>query len=73
MPVADSAQCLDKVFFFSSDDVQVMATTFYQPFMVGLLSGVDPRLERALGHLPVRCFRWINGEVLRGGFWVFED
>jgi hypothetical protein len=72
-PLPTPPECLDKIFFFSSDDVQVMSTTFYQPFMCGLLSGVDPRLEQALGHSPVRCFHWMDGEVVRGGFSVFED
>ena len=72
-PLPTPRECLDKIFFFSGDDVQVMSTTFYQPFMCGLLSGVDPRLEQALGHPPVRCFHWLDGEVVRGGFTVFED
>jgi hypothetical protein len=72
-PLPTPPECLDKVFFFSSDDVQVMSTTFYQPFMVGLLSGVDPRLEQALGHPPLRCFHWSDGEVIRGGILVFDD
>ncbi len=72
-PLPTPRECLDKIFFFSSDDVQVMSTTFYQPFMCGLLSGVDPRLELALGHPPVRCFHWTDGEVVRGGFSVFDD
>lgn len=72
-PLPTPRECIDKIFFFSSDDVQVMSTTFYQPFMVGLLSGVDPRLQRALGHPPVRCFHWMDGEIVLGGFSVFED
>jgi hypothetical protein len=72
-PLPTPRECVDKILFFSSDDIQVMSTTFYQPFMSGLLSGVDPRLERALGHPPVRCFQWKHGEIVRGGFSVFED
>ncbi len=72
-PLPTPPECVDKILFFSTDDVQVMETTFYQPFMVGLLTGVDARLERALGHAPLRCFRWNDGEVSRAGFFVYED
>lgn len=72
-PLPTPPECVKKVLFYSDDDVQLMESTFYQPFMVGLLAGVEPKLEGALGHLPVRLFGWSNGEVKPRGFEVVDD
>jgi hypothetical protein len=72
-PLPTSPECIKKVLFYSDDDVQLMESTFYQPFMVGLLAGVEPKLEGALGHLPVRLFGWTSGEVKPRGFEVVDD
>jgi hypothetical protein len=61
-----------KVLFYSDDDVQLMESTFYQPFMVGLLVAVEPRLTAAIGHLPVRLFGWQAGEIKQRGFEVVD-
>jgi hypothetical protein len=50
-----------------------MESTFDQPYMVGLLVGVEPRLEAALGHLPVRLYGFHNGRVVERGFHVVAD
>src|SRR5262249_11486989 len=46
------AECQAKVLFYSSDDEFLMETAFARPFMVGLLTAVEPRL----GELPVKLF-----------------
>lgn len=66
------AKCVNKILFYSQDDVQVMETTFDQPYMVGLLAAVDTRLERSLGHAPVRLFGWRKGEIHARGFDVIS-
>jgi hypothetical protein len=71
-PLPTPAECIQKVLFFSSDDVQLMESTFNQPFMVGLLAAVEPKLEVALHHPPVRLFGWHHGEVLARGFHVID-
>jgi proteasome lid subunit RPN8/RPN11 len=63
---------LNTILFFSLDDSHLMETTFPQPYMVGLLSAVEPRLEQALGHLPVRLFGWRQGEIQPRGFEVID-
>jgi len=57
------AECQAKVLFYSTDDEFLMETTFARPFMVGLLTAVEPRLERTLGHLPVRLYGWNNETI----------
>jgi hypothetical protein len=62
---------LQKVLFYSEDDVQLMESTFYQPFMIGLLVAIEPRIETDLGHLPVKLFGWsAGGEIVPRGFEV---
>jgi hypothetical protein len=72
-PLPTPPECIAKVMFYSVDDLQVMATTFHQPFHVGLLTALEPRLEAALGHLPAKLFGWRNGEVVGRGFEVIDD
>ena len=43
-----------------------------QPFMVALQTAIEPKLEQALGHLPVRLYGWRNGEIVPRGFEVIE-
>jgi hypothetical protein len=69
-PVPAPAECIAKVLFFSRDDEFVMETAFPQPFMVGLVAAVEPRLEAALGHPPVRLFGWDRGVIRARGFHV---
>jgi proteasome lid subunit RPN8/RPN11 len=72
-PLPTPPECVKKVLFYSDDDIQLMESTFYQPFMVGLLVAVEPRIEAAVGHLPVRLFGWDNGEIKPRGFEVVND
>jgi proteasome lid subunit RPN8/RPN11 len=72
-PTPVPPECVGKVLFFSSDDEFVMELSFAQPFMVGLVVAVEPRLEQALGHLPVRLFGWRKGELFARGFYVFDN
>lgn len=72
-PLPTPPECVKKVLFYSDDDVQLMESTFYQPFMLGLLVAVEPRLEAAVGHLPLRLFGWDNGEIKPRGFEVVDD
>jgi proteasome lid subunit RPN8/RPN11 len=72
-PVPTPAECLDKVLFYSSDDEFLMEQLFARPFMVGLLTAVEPRLERTLGHAPVRLYGWRHGEIQARGFEVIDD
>jgi hypothetical protein len=72
-PLPTPPECLDKVLFYSADDVQFMESTFYQPYHVGLLTAVEPRLAAALGHLPARLFGWRRGEIVSRGFEVVDD
>lgn len=60
--------CIEKVLFYSLDDIHLMESTFDQPFMVGLLAAVEPRIEAAIGHLPVKLYGWRNGEIKARGF-----
>jgi proteasome lid subunit RPN8/RPN11 len=66
------AECVNKILFYSLDDVQLMETWFEQPFMVGLLAAAESRLESSLGHLPVRLFGWRAGEICPRGFEVLN-
>jgi proteasome lid subunit RPN8/RPN11 len=66
------AECQAKVLFYSTDDEFLMELTFARPFMVGLLAAVEPRLEQALGHLPVKLFGWRNAGIAARGFEVSD-
>jgi proteasome lid subunit RPN8/RPN11 len=70
-PVAPDCQA--KVLFYSTDDEFLMELTFARPFMVGLLTAVEPKLERTLGHLPVKLFGWKNGLIAPRGFEVIDE
>jgi proteasome lid subunit RPN8/RPN11 len=65
-------ECQTKVLFYSTDDEFLMELTFPRPFMVGLLSAVEPKLEKALGHLPVKLFGWKDGLIVPRGFEVID-
>ena len=69
-PLPTPPECIAKVLFYSMDDIFLMQTTFEIPFMVGLLAAVDPRIEQAIGHLPLRLYGWQNGEIKPRGFHV---
>jgi proteasome lid subunit RPN8/RPN11 len=71
-PAPVPAECQAKVLFYSSDDRFLMESSFARPFMVGLLSAVEPRLESALGHLPVKLFGWRGGLIEPRGFEVID-
>jgi proteasome lid subunit RPN8/RPN11 len=72
-PIPAPVECVSKVLFYSADDEFLMELSFARPFMVGLLTAVEPKLERALGHLPLRLFGWRNGEILPRGFEVIDE
>jgi proteasome lid subunit RPN8/RPN11 len=72
-PAKPPPECVAKVLFFSSDDEFLMELSFPRPFMVGLLCAVEPKLEAALGHAPVRLFGWRDGEIVPRGFEVIDD
>jgi proteasome lid subunit RPN8/RPN11 len=69
-PLPPPPECIAKVLFYSQDDIHLMETTFEQPFMVGLLAAVEPRIEEAIGHLPVKLYGWQKGEIKPRGFEV---
>lgn len=71
-PVSPPPECVAKVLFFSPEDHFLMRLAFPRPFMVGLQTTVEPRLEQALGHLPVRLYGWRAGKVEARGFEVFQ-
>jgi proteasome lid subunit RPN8/RPN11 len=71
-PLPTPPECVAKVLFYSQDDIHLMETTFDQPFMVGLLAAVEPRLETVLGHLPVKLYGWRDGEIKARGFDVVD-
>ena len=71
-PLPTPPECLTKVLSYSEDDVHLMETTFEQPYMVGLLATIDPRIETTLGHLPIKLFGWRDGEIQPRGFDVLE-
>lgn len=72
-PIPAPEECIRKVLFYSSDDDFLMELSFAQPFMVGLLTAVEPRLEQAIGHLPVRLYGWRNGVIEPRGFEVIDE
>ncbi len=72
-PLPVPKECLDKVLFYSADDEFLMELSFAQPFMVGLLTAVEPRLRAALGHLPVKLYGWRNGDIHPRGFEVIDE
>jgi hypothetical protein len=72
-PLSPPPECVAKVLFFSGDDEFLMELSFPRPFMIGLLSAREPRLEAALGHAPVRLFGWRDGEIEPRGFEVIDD
>jgi proteasome lid subunit RPN8/RPN11 len=72
-PLPVRQECIDKVLFFSGDDEFLMELSFARPFMVGLLAAVEPRLEGALGHAPVKLFGWKNGKIEARGFEVIDS
>ncbi len=72
-PLPTPSECISKVMFYSQDDVHVMERAFDQPFMVGLLAAVEPRIETAIGHLPVRLYGWRDGSVQQRGFHVVNS
>lgn len=72
-PLPTPTECINKILFYSPDDLQLMESTFDQPFMVGLLAGVEPKLETALGHLPVRLYGWREGQITSRGFSVIDQ
>jgi proteasome lid subunit RPN8/RPN11 len=71
-PLPVPKECMDKVLFYSSDDEFLMELSFARPFMVGLLAAVEPPLQTALGHLPVKLFGWKDGRIEARGFEVIE-
>lgn len=72
-PLPTPPECLRKILFFSTDDVQLMESTFLQPFSLGLLTAVEPKLDAALGHPPVKLFGWRQAEIQPRGFHVMSD
>jgi proteasome lid subunit RPN8/RPN11 len=72
-PLPVPAECVAKVMFYSSDDEFLMETSFARPFMVGLLTAVEPRLESVLGHAPVKLYGWKNGLIEARGFEVIDS
>lgn len=71
-PLPPPPECIAKILFYSAEDVHLMESTFPHPFMVGLLTAVEPKLESVLGHLPLRLFGWHAGEIQRRGFHVIQ-
>jgi hypothetical protein len=72
-PIPAPEECITKILFFSRDDEFVMEAAFPQPYMVGLLAGLEPRLEAAIGHKPVRLFGWDRGVIRARGFHLIGD
>ncbi len=72
-PIPAPPECIAKILFYSRDDEFLMELSFARPFMVGLLAAVEPRLEPALGHPPVRLYGWNQGEIQARGFHVLND
>jgi proteasome lid subunit RPN8/RPN11 len=71
-PLPVPQECIDKVLFYSGEDEFLMELSFARPFMVGLLAAVEPRLEGALGHPPVRLFGWKDARIAARGFEVLD-
>jgi proteasome lid subunit RPN8/RPN11 len=72
-PLPTPQECVDKVLFYSTDDEFLMELSFARPFMVGLLTAVESKLERKLGHAPVRLYGWKDGEIEPRGFEVIDE
>ena len=72
-PLPTPQECVDKVLFYSTDDEFLMELSFARPFMVGLLTAVESKLERKLGHAPVRLYGWKDGEIEPRGFDVIDE
>jgi proteasome lid subunit RPN8/RPN11 len=66
-------QCKNKILFYSSDDEFLMELTFARPFMIGLLAGIDPKLEAGMGQEPVKLFGWRDGIIVPRGYEVIEQ
>jgi proteasome lid subunit RPN8/RPN11 len=71
-PSPTPKECLAKILFYSDEDHHLMSTTFDQPFMFGLLAAIEPRIETAVGHLPVKLYGWQKGEIKARGFEVVD-
>lgn len=72
-PLPPPDDCVRKVLFYSSDDEFLMEQTFARPFMVGLLTAVESKLESKLGHLPLRLYGWRKGAIEPRGFEVINE
>jgi proteasome lid subunit RPN8/RPN11 len=72
-PLPVPKECMEKVLFYSADDEFLMELSFARPFMVGLLAAVEPKLEGALGHAPVKLYGWNKGLIEARGFEVIES
>jgi proteasome lid subunit RPN8/RPN11 len=71
-PLPMPPECQAKVLFYSRDDEFLMSLSFPRPFMVGLLTALEPRLEGVLGHLPVKLYGWRAGRIEARGFEVID-
>ena len=69
-PLPTPPECIAKVLFYSQDDIHLMSSTFPEPFSLGLLVAVEPRIEQAVGHLPVKLYGWREGAIVERGFEV---
>lgn len=69
-PVQAPKECIDKVLFYSRDDRFVMRQLFHQPYMIGLLTAIEPKIEAAFGHPPVRMYGWRKCRLVKRGFTV---
>lgn len=72
-PTPAKPSCIDRILVYSIDDIHLMETTFDQPFMIGLLTAVEPRIEEALGRLPVKLYGWHSGQIQSRGFEVADS
>ena len=68
-PLQTPPECVEKVLFYSTADLQVMQAAFADAFAVGLLVAPnEPRLTEALGHSAVRLFGYRRGVIVARGF-----
>jgi proteasome lid subunit RPN8/RPN11 len=72
-PLPVPKECMEKVLFYSADDEFLMELSFARPFMIGLLAAVEPRLQGALGHAPIKLYGWNKGLIEARGFEVIES
>jgi hypothetical protein len=73
-PLPTPPECIDKVLFYSTADLQVMQAAFADAFAVGLLVAPnEPKLTQALGHPAVRLFGYRQGVIVARGFTVVGD